>query len=169
MIKQIIYGALWLSIGIISAIDIYWSIFLQEVLVETELNPIGKFLITVAGGDIALFMFCKVAGLVVVLGILVILYHYRKRLAWAAILGVSVFQFWLLWYLNAAGPSTIAKAKKYRLQHQKTIEALQFQPTTTPANPVDTHLKQGTDSMIFRPPAQSAKEQNSNRSSTTPP
>ena len=58
MIKQIIYGALWLSIGIISAIDIYWSIFLQEVLVETELNPIGKFLITVAGGDIALFMFC---------------------------------------------------------------------------------------------------------------
>ena len=81
-------------------------------------------------------MFCKVAGLVVVLGVLVILYHYRKRLAWAAILGVSVFQFWLLWYLNAAGPSTIAKAKKYRLQHQKTIEALQFQPTPTPANPV---------------------------------
>ena len=95
MIKRIIYGALWLSIGLISAIDIYWSIILQEILIETELNPIGKFLITVSGGDIALFMFCKVVGLVVVLGFLAILYHYRNRLAWAIILGVSFFQFLL--------------------------------------------------------------------------
>ena len=170
MIKRIIYGSLWLSIGIISAIDIYWSIFLQEVLIETELNPIGKFLIRVAGGDIALFMFCKVVGLVVVLGALAILYHYKRRLAWATILGVSVFQFWLLWYLNAAGPSIIAKVKKYRAeQEQQTIEALQFLPTTIPVSPVDKHLKQDTDLMIFRLPAQNAKEQNSNKSSTTPP
>ena len=169
MIKQIIYGALWLSIGIISAIDIYWSIFLQEVLIETELNPIGKFLIGVSGGDIALFMFCKVVGLVVVLGILTILYHYRKRLAWAIILGVSIFQFWLLWYLNAAGPSTIAKVKLYQTQEQERLEAIQFPPTITPANPVDEHLKQGTDLMIFRLPAQNARGQNSNKSSMTPP
>ena len=170
MIKQIIYGTLWLSIGIISAIDIYWSIFLQEVLIETELNPIGKFLIGVSGGDIALFMFCKVVGLVVVLGALAILYHYRNRLAWAIILGVSVFQFWLLWYLNAAGPSIIAKVKKYRAQQeQQTIEALQFLPTIIPVNPADKHLKQDTDLMIFRLPAQSAKEQNSNKSSTPLP
>jgi len=169
MIKRIIYGALWLSIGLISAIDIYWSIILQEILIETELNPIGKFLITVSGGDIALFMFCKVVGLVVVLGFLAILYHYKRRVAWAIILGVSFFQFLLLWYLSATGPSIIAKAKLYRTQEQERLEAIQSPPTIILANPVDAHLKQDTDLMIFQIPAQNVKEQNSNRSSTTPP
>ena len=48
MIKNVIYGFLWFSIGLISAVDVYWSIVLQDILVKTELNPMGKFLINIA-------------------------------------------------------------------------------------------------------------------------
>jgi len=169
MIKRIIYAILWLSIGFVSAIDVYWSIVLQEVLIETELNPIGKFLIKASNGDVALFMFCKVMGLVVVLGILAILYNYKKRIAWCSIIGVAIFQFWLLWYLNWAGPSTVSKAKSYRDEQQKVFEALQFQPTTTPAKPVDIYLKPRIDSMNPQNHAQSVEKKTFNKSTTTLP
>tara|TARA_R110002051_G_scaffold256769_1_gene315840 strand:+ start:387 stop:896 length:510 start_codon:yes stop_codon:yes gene_type:complete len=169
MIKNVIYGFLWFSIGLISAVDVYWSIVLQDVLVETELNPMGKFLINIASGDIALFMCFKVAGLVVVLGLLTVLYSYKKRLAWMSIVGVAIFQFWLLWYLNVGEESTLQKAKKYHEQARMRMEALQCPPMTISVNPADKHLKQDTDLMIFRLPAQSAKEQNSNKSSTPLP
>ena len=169
MIKKITYAILWLSIGLISAIDVYWSIVLQEVLIETELNPVGQFLIRVSNGDVALFMFCKVMGLVVVLGILAILYSYKRRIAWYSIIGVAVFQFWLLWYLNAGDESTLQKAKRYHTEQQKEFEVLQFQPTTTPANPVDIYLKPHIDSTNPQNHAQSAEKKTFNKSTTTLP
>ena len=36
------YTMMWLTIGIISAIDVYWSIVNQSVLWEMEQNPIGR-------------------------------------------------------------------------------------------------------------------------------
>ena len=169
MIKNVIYGFLWLSIGLISAVDIYWCIVLQDVLIETELNPIGRFLINVTSGDIALFMCCKVIGLVAVLGLLVVLYNHKKRLAWLSIIGVSIFQFWLLWYLNAGEESTIQKARRYHKQAQVKMEASQCPLMTTSVNPVDTHLKQNTGFMIPPTPAQSVNKQTSHKSSTTRP
>ena len=144
MFKNLIYGLLWLSIGLVSAIDIYWSIVLQDVLIETELNPLGKILIESDGGSVALFMFCKVVGLVVALGLLVILYHYKKRIAWLSILGVFIFQAWLLWYLNAVPPSIMKKVKFYRNMHQKVLKEVKCPPTITPVLPVNTPLRPNT-------------------------
>ena len=169
MIKNVIYGFLCFSIGLISAVDVYWSIVLQDILVKTELNPMGKFLINIASGDIALFMCLKVVGLVVVLGLLTVLYNYKKRLAWMSIIGVAIFQFWLLWYLNVGEESTLQKAKKYHEQARMRMEALQCPPMTISVNPADAHLKQSTGLMIPPPPARSVKKQISHKSSTTHP
>ena len=99
MKSHIPYAVLWFLIGVISSIDIYWSIINQEILVEIERNPIGIFLIRVHG-DLALFMSLKVCGLVVVLGCLVVLYNKKRSWAWPVMVGVFLFQLWLLLYLN---------------------------------------------------------------------
>tara|TARA_R110000824_G_C15231618_1_gene678622 strand:- start:4552 stop:5091 length:540 start_codon:yes stop_codon:yes gene_type:complete len=169
MFKNLIYGLLWLSIGLVSAIDIYWSIVLQDVLIETELNPLGKILIESDGGSVALFMFCKVVGLVVALGLLVILYHYKKRIAWLSILGVFIFQAWLLWYLNAVPPSIMKKVKFYRNMHQKVLKEVKCPPTITPVLPVNTPLRPNTVSTKTLPPVPNAETANLGKSSTRPP
>ena len=166
MKSAIAYFTLWLLIGFISAIDIYWAIVLQDVILETEQNPLGRFLINISDGNIALFMCLKVVGLVVVLGILTLLYFYKKRTAWISILGVSIFQLWLLWYLCATGPSILSKAESYRKQEQKELQCL---PTIIHADSAKTYLKQSMDSMTLPTPAQSAEEQNSSKSSTSRP
>ena len=165
------YAILWFIIGFISAVDIYWAIVLQDVLIETELNPVGRFLIEFSNGDIALFMFCKIIGLVVVLGFLVILYNYRRRIAWISILGVSIFQLWLLWYLNAAGgPSITTKVKLYRLQEQQSIKQAEPCPLTIiHVSPAEIHLKQSTDSMTLQAPVLNAEEANLPKFSTPLP
>tara|TARA_R110000824_G_scaffold395873_1_gene596917 strand:+ start:9521 stop:10030 length:510 start_codon:yes stop_codon:yes gene_type:complete len=169
MFKNLIYGLLWFSIGLISAVDIYWSIVLQDVLVETELNPLGKILIERDGGSVALFMFCKVVGLIVVLGLLIILYHYKKRIAWLSISGVFIFQVWLLWYLNAVSPSIMDKVKFYRDMHQKAVKESKCPLTTIPVNHANVYLKPSTDLMKTPPLVPNAEKTNLNKSSMTRP
>jgi hypothetical protein len=90
----------WLVIGWISAIDVYWSIKVQHVLLSSELNPVGRWLIRQDGGSIALFMGLKCAGLVTVLGILVLLRFWRIQVAQKVIWTLFVLQVMLLWFLN---------------------------------------------------------------------
>jgi len=169
MTKKITYAILWLFIGVVSAIDVYWSIVLQDVLIETEMNPIGRLLLETSDGNVALFMLCKVMGLVAVLGILVVLYNYKKRIAWGCIVGVSIFQLWLLWYLNATGPLILSQSGSDRTQKEKRIEASQCPPMITPASPVDTDLKQNTGLRKVPSPAPNVENQTSNKSSTIHP
>lgn len=86
-------------IGWVAAIDTYWSIKLQDILVQTEQNPIGVWLIHKDEGSVALFMGLKFAGVVMVLGCLVFLHSFNRRLANVIISGVWFFQVVLLWYL----------------------------------------------------------------------
>jgi hypothetical protein len=99
--KRYLYGLQWLFIGIVSAIDVYISTKLDDALYAIELNPMGRWLIRQGGQDIALFMGLKVAGTVVVLGLLVLLYHYKPKWAYRIILGVTFFQASLLIILNS--------------------------------------------------------------------
>ena len=94
------YGIMWLAIGIISAIDIYWSIVYQDLLYAVELNPMGKLLISMDGGGVALFMSVKMFGTVAALGLLVVLYHWKKKYAWPAMTTIFALQFILLIYIG---------------------------------------------------------------------
>ena len=96
----VVYAELWLFIGFASAIDIYMSIKTQEYLLDLEMNPVGRWLIRVDGGDVALFMGIKTAGTTLALGILVMLYQWNKRFAWASIIGVVLMQMFVLWSLQ---------------------------------------------------------------------
>ena len=80
--KNLIYGILWVFVGLVAAIDVYWSIINQEQLYQIELNPLGKFILKVSSGDVAPFMGLKVAGTVIVLGALTVMYNYKRQWAW---------------------------------------------------------------------------------------
>jgi len=97
--STILFSIQWFIIGLVSAIDCYWSIKLQESLLVNEQNPIGVYLIKLDNGDIALFMMWKIIGTIVTLGLLIVLYKYNSKIAQLSCFGVCIFQILLLIYL----------------------------------------------------------------------
>lgn len=94
------FAVMWLAIGLISSIDLYWAIKNQHLMLEMEENPIGQWLLAKDNGDVALFMGVKMAGTTLALGVLIFLYHYQRRLAWISVITLTVLQFCLLHYLG---------------------------------------------------------------------
>ena len=94
------FAIMWLAIGLISAIDLYWCVKTQHIMLENEQNPIGHYLIVKDGGDVALFMGVKMAGTILALVTLIFLYHYKKFYAWVSIISITMAQFLLLYYLG---------------------------------------------------------------------
>ena len=97
--KNLIYGILWVFVGLVAAIDVYWSIINQEQLYQIELNPLGRFILKVSSGDVAPFMGLKVAGTVIVLGALTMLYNYKRQWAWICMICMCIVQIFVLWML----------------------------------------------------------------------
>ena len=98
--RKFYFAAMWLVIGLISAIDLYWAVKNQHTMIHNEENPIGRYLIRLDGGSVALFMGVKMAGTILALGFLVFLYHYKRLYAWLSIISLTVAQFLLLYYLG---------------------------------------------------------------------
>jgi len=128
------YALMWVAIGIISSIDVYWAILNQDMMMEIEENPIGRYLIGMEGGGVALFMSIKVAGTIIALGALVFLYHWKQKYAWPIIIAITIAQFFLLSYLNHG-----------KLVKNKIPEGhFKWQSTTTNARPVSTSSKKNS-------------------------
>jgi len=99
-IGGIIYALLWITIAAVSSIDIYWSVRLHESLSELELNPLGQLIMEADNENVALFMGLKTFGTFLVLGFLIIFYRMNRKLSWGVIIGVFLFQVWLLFFLT---------------------------------------------------------------------
>ena len=98
--RKLYFAVMWVAIGMISAIDLYWAVKNQHIMLEMEENPIGRWLLLQDDGDVALFMGIKMAGTTLALGILIFLYHYQRRFAWISIITLTILQFYLLHYLG---------------------------------------------------------------------
>jgi len=97
---KLCFAAMWLAVGLISAIDLYWAVKNQHIMLQNEKNPVGRYLIGLDDGSVALFMGVKMAGTILALGVLIFLYHYKKLYAWSSIIFLTVAQFLLLYYLG---------------------------------------------------------------------
>ncbi len=95
-----VIGALTTIILVVAINDVYWSFKTQEVLYESEQNPIGTWLIEMDGGDIALFMTAKMVGTMVVVMAIPLIYAIRRRIAHAVAGVLALFQSMLFLYLN---------------------------------------------------------------------
>ena len=133
MTKNALYAMLWVFVGLVAATDVYWSIINQEQLYQIELNPLGKFILKVSSGDVAPFMGLKVAGTVIVLGVLTVMYNYKRQWAWICMIAMCVVQIFVLWIYLITRSSQIY----FRYQSNNQVKPIQtYSPRVGSTGPI---------------------------------
>jgi hypothetical protein len=94
-----------LTIGFVSAYDIFLTVKYYETLPSLELNPIGRWMMMLDRGpecelnQIAAFITAKFAGNFLVLCVIELLVKWKQRAAAGVALGVAGFQLLLFGFL----------------------------------------------------------------------
>ena len=100
--RPLIFPALWLFIGLVSAIDTYVTIRFQEWLWHLETNPLARMLLRLDGWNPSLLIASKFFGSILVLGSLLVLHLQNRRVGLLVTAALASFQLWLLGYLALA-------------------------------------------------------------------
>ncbi|HTN77757.1 MAG TPA: hypothetical protein VL096_21010 [Pirellulaceae bacterium] len=98
--SSVLLTALWLFIGLVAAYDVYLSIKYQETLQFQELNPVGRWLLEIDNGSIATFMGCKFLGTMITLGVIQVLYAYKRNMGLTVATALAGVQALLAAYLT---------------------------------------------------------------------
>lgn len=94
-----------LTIGIVSAYDIYLTVKYVDSLPTLELNPVGRWLMSLDTGpecelqQVALFITAKFAGNFIALAIIELLCSWKLSIASAVAFCVALMQLMLLYFL----------------------------------------------------------------------
>jgi len=99
---RLIFPALWLFIGLVSAFDTYLLVKFQEDLRDFEQNPMASALLSVSDGEPSLLVGIKFMTSVIVLGVLMALHLQNRRVGLIVTSGLAGFQLGLLGYLILA-------------------------------------------------------------------
>lgn len=97
--STVILMGLWLFIGMVAAYDVYLSVKYQETLRFQELNPLGRWLLELDNGSVAMFMGCKFMGTMITLGVIQALYWYKQRIGLTVASALAGAQALLAGYL----------------------------------------------------------------------
>ena len=100
--RRLIFPALWLFIGLVSAFDTYLLVKFQDHLPNLEQNPMASALLSVSGGEPSLLVGIKFMTSIIVLGILMTLHLQNRRVGLIVTGGLAGFQLGLLGYLILA-------------------------------------------------------------------
>lgn len=87
-------------VAVVSVHDATLLILNQQVIVESERNPIGLLLIDLNGGDVSLFVAIKLAGTTTVCTVIAVLFSRRPRMSVAIACCLAGIQLALLAYLS---------------------------------------------------------------------
>ena len=96
---DVFMAANFLWILLVSLLDHYLTIKLQDTILEEEQNPVGKFLILLDNG-VALFMTIKMLCLWIIFFILLSIYNDSKIKAYICTIALSIAQFLLVLYFT---------------------------------------------------------------------
>ena len=95
-----VMAGLWLFIGLVGALDTYLTVKYRNHMPQVEENPVGCLLMRLDGGDVSLFVGCKVAGTILALGVLAaILRRAQLTFAYAVLVPIALAQLTLVGYL----------------------------------------------------------------------
>jgi len=97
-----LFGGLWLFIIVVSAIDGFLVWQHRQQILNTELNPWGRFLILANGGDVWFMLAVKFVGTVVACGMLLLIRRWSTRLGLVIAGAVASLQLCLLLFLFLA-------------------------------------------------------------------
>ena len=93
------FTALWLLILIVAVVDGYFLLINRQIIFQTELNPVGRFLLALDHGNVRYFFMAKCCGTIAASSVLLVLYWTRMRIALAVTGCVALFQLGLLGFL----------------------------------------------------------------------
>ncbi len=93
------FVALWLFVIFVSVFDGYLALRFRHELPTTELNPYGRWLIRLNGGQVWLLLATKFAGTVAAATLVLLIYGRWPRVGMAVAGGIAGFQLWLLHFL----------------------------------------------------------------------
>jgi hypothetical protein len=96
------FPAFIVIIAAVSIYDTYLIVRFREVICATESNPVGIWLLDIAGGQIGVFVRVKLAGTVVVLSTLILMWKWRAPILFPVTSSVASCQACLLFYLTAS-------------------------------------------------------------------
>lgn len=97
--SSMILMALWLFIGTVAAYDVYLSVKYQDTLQFEEVNPLGKWLLQIDNGSVAVFMGCKFLGTLIALGTVILLYCYKRQMGLTVASVLAAVQAFVASYL----------------------------------------------------------------------
>ena len=93
----------WLGIAAVSAYDTYLTIRHQDIIQDTELNPLGRLLIEADGGP-GLFVASKCLGTAMSLGLLILIRERNREWGGTAAAVLAAFQAGLFAFLTFSIP-----------------------------------------------------------------
>ncbi|MGN6547746.1 MAG: hypothetical protein ACTHK7_22040 [Aureliella sp.] len=99
-LRQIFFGLCCLIIALVSVHDAALIVLNYQVIAEVEMNPLGRWLLELQGGEVWLFVLVKLAGTAFVWAVLVEVYRRRQRYGLIAAGALTGFQLGLLCYLT---------------------------------------------------------------------
>lgn len=97
--QLVLFGLLWLFVIFVSVLDGYLAICFRHELLRTELNPVGRWLIRLNGGQVWLLIAAKFFGTVGAATLVLLLFSRWQRAGMVVVAVMAAFQLWLLWFL----------------------------------------------------------------------
>lgn len=99
---QLWFPAAMVIIAAVSLYDTYLIIRFADMISMMEMNPIGRWLLDIADGEIGVFVRVKLAGTFSVLCMLVFMKMRRNRMLFTITTSVASYQTGLMIFLTAA-------------------------------------------------------------------
>ena len=99
---QLWFPALMVIIAAVSLYDTYLIIRFEEMIYMMESNPMGRWLLETAGGQVGVFVRVKLAGTLLVLSTLMFMWKWRAPMLFPITSSIASCQTCLMIYLTAA-------------------------------------------------------------------
>lgn len=96
-----LFYLLWTAILVVSVHDGILVYAHQATIGSDERNPIGRWLLHLADGEIWLFLVVKALGTTFVGAILLLMFWRRPKWGWIACIALVILQGLLLWVLTS--------------------------------------------------------------------
>jgi len=97
---QLWFPAFIVIIAAVSLYDTYLIIRFEEVIYMMESNPMGRWLLEMAGGQVGVFVRVKLAGTLLVLSTLMFMWRWRAPMLFPITTSIASYQSCLMIYLT---------------------------------------------------------------------
>lgn len=98
--RTALFYGLWTFVLFVSVYDSLLTIRLEDEMMQSELNPMGRALLYLNSGEVGYLIAVKGLGTVLAASIVLMIFWYRPPVGVMVVTGLACFQFWLLLVLT---------------------------------------------------------------------